>query len=94
MNTKICKDCKIEKPISEFRKHKKGSKYYRSYCKVCCNSRANQWNKNNRDKISKRQKVYRQENPEACKLRDRKSLLKKYGITLNDYIEMIKKLLS
>lgn len=36
--TKVCRDCKVEKSISEFYKPKFGN-YYLSYCKTCSNKR-------------------------------------------------------
>jgi len=35
MITKVCKKCKIEKPICEFSKLKRSNKGYKSQCKVC-----------------------------------------------------------
>ena len=41
---KVCKYCKIEKPLSEY--------YPRNLaCKKCCNIRANEWNKANPEKV-------------------------------------------
>ena len=46
--TKVCRDCKIEKPVSEFYKPKLGN-YYLSYCKACSKQRVNNKNRNNED---------------------------------------------
>lgn len=37
--TRVCSKCKIEKPLSEFRKMKRCKGGYGGQCKICCNTR-------------------------------------------------------
>ena len=39
MNTKICKDCKIEKPVNDFAKRSSSKDGLQTYCKPCQNQR-------------------------------------------------------
>src|ERR1035438_897110 len=75
---KICKECKVEKPVTEFwvrsDKHyvKKGNYYY-SYCKPCSLARHRDWNKTPNGIISKKTTV-----------------VKRYGLTIKEYDKMVK----
>lgn len=51
METKICKKCGIEKPITEFRLRKDNGRYYNT-CKKCLTIQHNNYYKNNKEKIS------------------------------------------
>jgi len=84
---KTCSKCKIEKPISEFSKHKGKPDGYRYSCKQCEKIPAEAWRKANpdyqkdyyldrREETLARQKLYRQENLEAIRLRSRISQAK------------------
>ena len=86
MKTKVCKDCGQEKSLDNFYK---SGKYYKSYCKICSTKKANKWNKEHRKEISKKQKFSRLDNKLQWKERDRKSLLKKRGLILEDYDKMV-----
>jgi len=74
MKTKICPDCKKTLPLDKFYCRKSGNGY-KPYCKFCFSKRAKQW---------------RNENIEHHKEYQRNNKLKKnYGITLDDYDEML-----
>lgn len=68
---KVCKDCKIEKPLSEFYKSVRDGPWTKSYCKSCDKIRAVAYRKANREKINARA------NELAPKY--------KYGISLEQY---------
>lgn len=46
MKTKICPDCKIEKPVEEFYRRGDGTAF--SYCKPCSKLRVKIWDHENR----------------------------------------------
>ena len=78
--TRVCRECKIEYPIEHFYKHvgpRTSIGYRRPTCKACCYKHSMKWQKSNPDKS----KVYRRRN----------KLKKKYGISLEQYDEMLKK---
>ena len=64
---KVCKHCGVSKPLTEFYPRNNG-------CKVCCNLRASEWNKNNPDKVKD--------------IRRKNKLKQKYGITVDEYDKM------
>lgn len=66
---KTCKDCGVEKPLSEFYKAR-SRKSHMSYCKPCQNLRAKAWKENNPEKWAAAQKKSRRKN--------------KYGLTDED----------
>lgn len=51
---KKCAKCEIEKPYTEFRKHKRNKDGYQYYCKLCQNQMA----KDSRKTIKKYTNVY------------------------------------
>jgi 5-methylcytosine-specific restriction endonuclease McrA len=56
MNSKVCNNCGIEKPLSEYYRETKGKDGRRGKCKVCDNSRIKTYNQN--PLVKERQKVY------------------------------------
>ena len=48
--TKTCRDCKLDKPFTEFYKDKNRKDGYFSYCKCCSSSRQAHWRKRNPQK--------------------------------------------
>lgn len=55
METKICRICEVEKPLTEYTK---SGKYYRSECKECHNNIIRLWRKNNKEHIKQYRKRY------------------------------------
>ena len=54
--TKKCRDCNLEKPLSDFRVRKNG--YYISYCRKCEVIRTNNRNRENFKSLNTGYKVY------------------------------------
>jgi hypothetical protein len=80
--TKKCPGCKEEKHISAFTRAGSGR------CKECHNAYMRAWTAKNPDKVSLQNKLYKKRHPEAY----RNSELKHhYGITLNEYNELLEK---
>lgn len=69
MLTKICKICKLEKPLSEFYKRSNG--YYRTECKSCNYQKVKQWRKNNKDKVHDQYIRYYDKNKETILARNK-----------------------
>lgn len=72
--SKLCPDCGEVKPLDEFYDKKNGKDGKATYCKPCHNVRSDAWKK---------------ANPEKRLLVQRRSKLKKYGITVEQYDEML-----
>jgi hypothetical protein len=71
----ICTKCNTKQKLTEFGKDATATKGISSWCKRC---------------KREARKAYRKANPEATKLRDFKSDLKRhYGLTINDYNAML-----
>lgn len=80
---KICRNCKVEKPISEFYKEKGGKDGLRSACKDCRKKELNNWT----ERKKKNPGMYTQ-----MKRRQRlKVIEKKLGVTEEMYNAMFKK---
>lgn len=47
---KVCKDCGISKPLSDFYMHKSKKSGFQSYCKGCANIRRVEWARKNTEK--------------------------------------------
>ena len=117
VEVKVCNQCGIEKPVSEFNLaniHAVGAGKYRGECKLC----QRLWRQENKDKLSESGRLYRVKNAEQIKERKRQYLsdpenleknrqyardwyknnpergreiiLKRYGITAQQYDEMLK----
>jgi len=68
-DTKVCKDCSIEKPLTEYYKARSRSTHH-SYCKEC---------------VKQRNLIWKKSNPDKMKASLRKSRLKnEYGLTDED----------
>lgn len=75
-----CSKCKKSKSLSEFHKNKSDKKYGRThYCKKCRKS----YDKKNKEKIKSWQKKY------WTNIEREKQLIRKYGITLQTYNELL-----
>lgn len=76
METKICKICNLDKPITEYNKRSDFKDGYYKHCKSCNNFKNKIYRENNKEKESIRGKVYRNKNKEQLKL-NRNLYLKK-----------------
>jgi len=79
---KTCKDCQIDKPLSDYYADKSGKDGYRSNCKICLKEKLKtnyiskrsvklkiqaNWYANNSDKAKKYAKQWRKNNPDKTK---------------------------
>lgn len=62
--TKVCKDCGIEKPVSEYQKAG-GGKWNQPYCKPCDSERKKRHTEENRDVVMAKKRAYTDKNREA-----------------------------
>lgn len=90
MLTKICGKCKLEKPIDDFYKSKKGLHGRHSICKKCKNSRKTSEEYKEKQKIYKKSERYKQlskkwvtKNKESILCAAAKHRAKKYGLDFN-----------
>ena len=86
METKICRECKEEKPIEEFTKHKRMKGGYDNICKECNRIHASKWNEENPDKYKLRCKRWYRANKtqEAIKKRKKYEEFVNYVASLKD----------
>lgn len=90
---KYCSYCNELKPVNEFSKNNTPRSRlgwtYRSWCIECNKLSCRKYSVGNRDKRNDRLKKYRKTHPEKMKIIDRRrSLKRKYGITIDDYNKM------
>lgn len=79
--TKVCNDCGIEKPFSEY--YKAQTKLgIRKECKKCSNLRASEWNKKNKEKRKTVMENFHTANPSKAR---EYYLRSNYGLSLGDY---------
>lgn len=64
MQSKVCKRCSKNKPLGDYHKTKQNLDGHKGTCKSCINSDRAEWRKNNKDKVSKQNKAYREANKE------------------------------
>jgi len=90
-NTKVCKGCGVEKPLSDYywsAPNKYGKRYPQSYCKPCFNKQVKERKKDGRYK--EKSKQYRKENKEKIRLQNYRNKIERvYGITFEQYQQMV-----
>ena len=67
---KKCTKCGIEKPLSEFHKHKNTKDGHRYDCKACRKHQQTLYYQQNKEKIAERKTLYYQENKDKFAERD------------------------
>lgn len=72
---KICNRCKTEKPLTEYWKNKRSKDGYQHECKPCWQERTNSY-------------LQGETREKYLKIRRNRHLVKKYGITLEQYEKM------
>lgn len=87
MKTKVCTECGIEKPISEFAKKKTGKYGVKGYCKVCHRAKYKKYYEENREDIRERAEKYRDENREKVRAQVR-NYSKKYREEKREWIKI------
>lgn len=85
---KRCSTCQQRKPLSEFHKGT-GSHDRQSHCKVCAAARLREWRSNNRERENQSRLNWNRSNPEKVEQYARTSSLRKYGLNLEDYDQML-----
>lgn len=92
---KICIKCQRTLPLSEFSKpytDSHGRTYQRSYCKECNRKVCSNYGKQNRKRHTERWKLWRKNNPQLSRPLDRRKKLKfKYGLTVQQFEDLVKK---
>lgn len=87
MNTRICSNCKSEKPISEFHRKNNGT---HSQCKICRGAYTASYRELHPEKSRLAVVKWVAENPARSVESHKKSNLKRnYGLTLDEYGEMM-----
>ncbi len=84
--TKVCKQCKIEKPLTEFYKDKSFKSGYRANCKPCKDISTFAWRAKHKDQYNANMRKLRATDKSMFKNID---LKRTYGITLEDYNKML-----
>lgn len=101
---KKCSKCKKELQLSEFWKDKYKKDGLRSACKNCnandkeylrnynlkTKDRRKEYRKQNSEKLNKSSREWQKNNPERVKLLKKRSNLKKYGLTVEQYESILK----
>ena len=68
VDSKVCTGCKINKPVEEYHKKKRGKFGLRSKCKSCKKQQDKEWNKNNKEHKKEKSKEYYEANSDKLKL--------------------------
>lgn len=92
--TKICNDCKVEKPVSEFTFRKRKGRengYYNAYCKPCNSKRTVESNKKHAERARNYNKEYRKKNLEKYKLWEKQARQRQLEKNPNFYKEFYAK---
>lgn len=78
MESKICIECNIEKPVSEFYKRNDTPSGYRNNCKECKLKNNHKWQKENKEKVINIGKIWREKNKENIRKRIKEWEIKNY----------------
>lgn len=74
MNTKLCRQCGIEKELSSFYVNKRAPDGLFAICRTCHRARDTEWKKNNPDRAREIQKKYHHENREILEVKRRQKI--------------------
>ena len=72
METKVCSNCGIEKPLTEYHLRDKSKGIYRNICKECVKIYTKEYNKKTTEIRSQKAKIYRENNKEKIKEQKKK----------------------
>ncbi len=72
METKVCSNCEIEKPLTEYHLRDKSKGIYRNICKECVKIYTKEYNKKTTEIRSQKAKIYRENNKEKIKEQKKK----------------------
>jgi len=80
VSTKICSECKVEKPFDEFYKDSRAKDGFTYKCKVCDSRRSKTWRAANPEKTRAAERLWRAANPEKVAYQNQKH---RYGHCIN-----------
>ena len=78
METKVCKECGLEKDLSKFYKRTDTPTGYRNNCKECKLKNNHRWLKENKEKVTDIGKIWREKNKESIRERIKDWEIKNY----------------
>lgn len=85
MDTKICKTCGEDKPLSDYYKRAKSKDGVGYSCRDCQREASRQWHHDNPERSYKRGRKWRDENPTKAAEWSRYGRLKNHSITADQY---------
>lgn len=88
IQSKECTRCRLDKPLSDYRRHRTAKDGLNWECRACHSSRNLEIYRKNRDGILARNKISRKR-PEIKRLHKDSQLRIKYGLTLEAYEQML-----
>lgn len=89
---KVCTKCGVEKPLSEFNKHKASKDGHQAHCRECKKEHAAQYWQDNKERLLEKQKAFRDEHRDRYRKMYRSHRYKKeYGITHDEYDQIMSK---
>ena len=88
--TKICSKCNIEKSYNYFNKNTKNRDGHSGKCKSCLIDYKKQYYIKNKKFVDEKNSEWFKTNPDKTSLIKRRHVLKKYGLTIKEYDEMVK----
>ena len=74
--TKVCSQCGIDKPLTDYYKDKRKRLGVRPYCKVCGSTKQKKWYQKNRESQIAYAHKWQAENPEAYKRNEKNKRIK------------------
>ena len=90
MQEKVCIDCGISKPLSDFYSVPRGRLGVGTRCRLCDNIRSTKWKKENSGRVRATHRTWLQNNPDRYATLQRKYTLKrKYGLAEEDYYRLL-----
>lgn len=84
---KLCSNCQEVKSLADFHPDRRTTTGRGSWCKDCCRDRRRRPDAKVKDQAALRK--WRRENPERWAILDRRAKLRKYGLTIDQYDEML-----
>lgn len=90
MKLKKCPKCNTDKPISEFHKNAAQHDGLQCQCKVCNWERIKCWREVNYNKYRTGKRKWEKANPNKVKCYRRKRTLASYGISVEDYEQLMR----
>lgn len=105
ISSKCCISCGLEKELSEFYKNSKAKDGLWNECKICTNKRSKKWAKENKNTVVEKQRIRREKDPlykekakkylsknrEVLKKKKRDKRPSRYGISSEEYQDLLKK---